>query len=345
MKNIKKSLCAALAGIMVLSLAACGSSKTAVSETAKNGSVAKSSETTGSKSTSGKKLLIGFSQCITDSPYYVTLQESAEKTAAAAGAEFRLVNAANNVAKQNQDVQDLIQAGCDVIILDPVDSSGVAPAVKACVAAGIPLVTVNRAANQKGATAHVGEDNYKMGNVVGLEALKLLGGKGKATGKILELMGSGGNNNTNLRSKGFHDALKGENVKIVQSPFCDFNRAKAVAAAQDLLQANSDVKLIYAHNDDMAIGGMQVAERNGMKDVFICGVDGLMEAVKQIQAGKYNVTTMNDPKLQGQKSVEVAIQICNGDKVKEFVDVGTQVITADNVKNYVTAEMFASQVK
>lgn len=347
MKSIKKIVCLGLSLAVIFSLSACNSAAKAESANSSQAKSEKNSTAESSKeqTDSGKKLLIGFSQCTTDSPYYVALQDAAEKAAIAADAEFRLVNAANNVSKQNQDVQDLIQAGCDVIILDPVDSSSVTPAVKACVDADVPLVTVNRPANQEGATAHVGEDNYKMGNLVGQEAIKLLGGKGNVSGKILEIMGSGGNNNTINRSEGFHDAFEGENVEIVQSSYCDFNRAKAVAAAQDLLLAHPDVKLIYAHNDDMAVGGMQVAEKNGMQDVFVCGVDGLMEAVELIEEGKYSVTTMNDPQLQGQESVLVAIQICNGEEVESFVDVGTTVITKDNVDEYITDQMFATQIK
>jgi ribose transport system substrate-binding protein len=329
MKRLKKVLCVTLALATMVSISACGKSTTASNQD--------------TSSSSKKKIVIGFSQCNTDSPYYVTLQDAAKKAAEAAGAEFRLVNAASNISKQNQDVQDLIQAGADIIILDPVNSTGMAPAVAAAKNANIPLVTVNRPVTE-GATAHVGEDNLKMGQLVGEEALKLLGGKGKATGKILELMGSGGNQNTINRSKGFHDAFAGENVKFIQSPYCDFNRAKAVTAAQDLLQANPDVKLIYAHNDDMAIGGLQVATQNGMK-VYVAGVDGLMEAVKFIQDGKYNVTTMNDPQLQGKSSVDTALKILKGEKVDSFVDVGTKVITKDNVKDYVGDASFATQSK
>lgn len=70
-----------------------------------------------------------------------------------------------------------------------------------------------------------------------------------------------------------------------------------------------------------------------------------MEAVELIEEGKYSVTTMNDPQLQGQESVLVAIQICNGEEVESFVDVGTTVITKDNVGEYITDQMFATQVK
>lgn len=342
MKRSLKMISLGLIAALALGVASCGGGKDNKPSNAEEPS--KASQEAPKNDSNAKKKVIGFAQCITDSPYYVTLQESAQKAAEEAGYEFRLTNAASNVSKQNQDVQDLIQGGADIIILNPQDTNGMAPAIQACKDAGIPLVTVNRPVTEGGAIAHVGEDNVKMGYAVGEQALEMLGGKGKASGKIIELMGSGGNQNTLNRSKGFHQAFEGEDVEIIQSPFCDFNRAKAVTAAQDLLQANPDTKLIFAHNDDMALGGAQVAEQNGLK-VFVTGVDGLMEAVKKIPEGKYNATTMNDPQLQGRESVLTAIKVLNGEKVETFVDVGTQVINKDNAEKYITDAMFATQVE
>lgn len=339
---IRKILTGTVASLMLF-LAACGGTSTTAAPTADKAET-NAATSNADANTSDEKKIIGFSQCTTDSPYYVTLQESAQAAAEEAGYEFRLVNAANNVSKQNQDVIDLLQGGADIIILNPQDTNGMAPAIQACKDANIPLVTVNRPVTEGGAIAHVGEDNFKMGQVVGEQALGLLGGKGNAEGVIIELMGSGGNQNTINRSNGFHAAFEGEKIEIVQSPYCDFNRAKAVTAAQDLLQAHPDVKLIYAHNDDMALGGLQVAEQNGLT-VFVTGVDGLMEAVKKIPEGKYHATTMNDPQLQGRESVVTAIKVLNGEKVESFVDVGTQVINKDNAEEYITDAMFATQVK
>ena len=210
---------------------------------------------------------------------------------------------------------------------------------------GVPLITVNRPSNEEGAVSHVGEDNKLMGQLVGEEAVKLLGGKGNASGTIIEFMGGAGNNNTILRSEGFHTAFEGEDVEIIQSPYCDFNRAKATEAAQDLFQAHPEVKLVFAHNDDMSVGAMQVAEQQGMEGIFFTGVDGLMEAVEYISEGKYHVTTMNDPKLQGAEAVNTALKIIAGETVEEFVDVGTQVVTKDNVSQYLSDEDFATQIK
>ncbi|MGI6580317.1 MAG: sugar ABC transporter substrate-binding protein [Saccharofermentanales bacterium] len=303
-------------------------------------------ETEAAPDVSGEGFEIGFAQAQADSPYYVTLQDSAQAACEAAGVDFRLIDAAKDPSKQSQDVADLIQSGVSLVILNPVDSDSCAPAIQSSLDSGVPLITVNRPSNAEGAVSHVGEDNKHMGNTVGLAALELLGGSGNVEGKkIIEFMGGAGNNNTNLRSAGFHEAFEGEGVEIIQSPYCDFNRAKAVEAAQDLFQAHPDVALVFGHNDDMSIGAMQVAEQQGLEGIYFTGVDGLMEAVEYIVEGKYHVTTMNDPKLQGQESVNVALKILAGEEVESFVDVGTQLITADNAAEYVSDEDFATQVK
>lgn len=336
--------------ILTVSAVGCAQSTTstttaaaaAVTTTAAAVTTAVAAETTAAPA--NEQVFVGFSQCTTDSPYYVALQEAAQKAAEDAGAKFQLINAADDVQKQNQDIADLITAGIDVLILNAVDADGVKPGVDACAAAGIPIITVDRSISS-GATAHVGRDNEAMGKLVGEAVLNLMGGKGVASGKILELVGAAGNQVTDARSKGFHDAFAGENVEFIVSGYCDYNRAKAVAAATDLIQANPDIKVIYGHNDDMAIGGLQVANDAGLKGVIVAGVDGLMEAVKLIADGSYAVTTMNDPAAQGAIAAETAIKVAKGEKVDAFIDAGTEVITKDNAASLVGDTMFATLLK
>ncbi|WP_163312072.1 substrate-binding domain-containing protein, partial [Enterobacter cloacae] len=80
-------------------------------------------------------------------------------------------------------------------------------------------------------------------------------------------------------------------------PYAEYIRANAVTAMQDLLQANPDVKVVYAHNDDMALGALQVLKENNRSDVLVAGVDGLSEALTIIaDGGNYVGSALNDPK-------------------------------------------------
>ena len=83
----------------------------------------------------------------------------------------------------------------------------------------------------------------------------------------------------------------------------------------------------------MALGALQIFNQNG-KNVYVVGIDGLMEAVKAIDDGKYHATTMNDPSLLGKLAVETAVKILNGEEVEKNIDAGTMLITKENVSKY-----------
>lgn len=293
-----------------------------------------------------KKVVIGFSQCTLDSPFYVALMDAAKAQAAAQGAELVYVDAQNDIEKQNKDIQDLITKGIDVLILNPVNPSGVSPSLQAAKQNNIPVITVDRPTDTPVAT-FVGRDNKKMGEAAGQEAVNLLGGEGKARGKIIELQGDAGGKVMMDRRDGFHAAVDKEaGIKVVQGPYCNYVRSEAVKAFQDLLQANPDVNLVYAHNDDMALGALQVLEQNKMADkVKIVGIDGLMEAIKAIEGGKYNATVLNDPALLGKIVTDTALGVLKGEKYPEFIDAGTGLITKENAASYVNDKLVFAETQ
>jgi ribose transport system substrate-binding protein len=283
-----------------------------------------------------KELVVGFSQVLLDSPFYVALMDQAEKTAADMGVKFIYLDAQNNIQKQNNDILDLVNRGIDALIVNPVDPDALKPALERARKAGIPIIAVDRPVNDK-IDSFIGRENYAMGKLAGEMAVELLGGKGKAKGKILELQGDAGGSVMIARRDGFHEAVDAEKgIVVVQSPYCEYVRSKAVNATQDLVQAHPDIDLIYGHNDDMALGGLQVMEQL-RKEVYVIGVDGLMEAVKAIIDGRYHGTAMNDPAVLGRLAVETAIKLANGEKVPEYIDGGTNLIDKTNAKDFYDA--------
>lgn len=294
-----------------------------------------------------KSVTVGFSQATLDSPFYVSLMEAAEAKAKTMGGKLVYLDAQLDIAKQNKDVRDLITRGVDILLLNPVNPNGVAPALEAAARAGVPVIAVDRDVNGKVAT-FVGRDNKLMGQEAGKLAVELLGGKGQAKGKIIEIQGDAGGTVMMARRDGFHlpvDAEKG--LTVIQGPYSEYIRANAVKAFQDLYQAHPDVALVYAHNDDMALGALQVLRQNGKAgQVKIVGVDGLMEAVKTLAAGKgeYHGTIMNDPAKLGVMAVETAYGVLDGKSYPPFIDAGTAVIDAKNAKDFVDeTQVFAVQ--
>ncbi len=283
-------------------------------------------------------ITVGFSQATQQSPFYVELGNGVKKAATAAGAKLIYVDANGDVTKQNNDIQDLITKNVDVLLVNPVDPQGIAPSLAAAKAAKIPVITVDRTA--QGALAHIGRDNKAMGKLVGEAVAKALGTAG---GKIVEIQGDAGGTVAMDRSAGFYSAFDGNSaVTIVKGPYAEYIRANAVTAMQDLLQANPDVKAVYAHNDDMALGALQVLKENGRTDVLVAGVDGLSEAVKAIADGKqYVATALNDPISLGAIAAETAIKAAKGEKVDAEIDAGTGLVTNDNAASYVGTTLFA----
>lgn len=318
---------ALLAGALALTMTACG------------GGDSSSPAAAGGGGDGG--LRIGFSQATQQSPFYVALGDGAKAEAEADGNQFFLVDANNDVTKQNNDVQDLITRGIDVLLLNPVDPQGVAPSLAAAKAADVQVVTVDRPV-ASGAAAHVGRDNVAMGKLVGEQVVATLGDAG---GKVIEIQGDAGGAVAKDRSQGFHDAVDPVGaIQVVEGPYANYVRAEAITAMQDLLQANPDVKAVYAHNDDMALGALQVLQENDRTDVKVFGVDGLMEAVQAIANGdQYVATSFNDPQKLGAAAVDTAVKVANGDPVDAFVDAGTGLIDKDDAPALVGDTTFAVQ--
>ncbi|WP_309085649.1 substrate-binding domain-containing protein [Chelativorans sp.] len=287
-------------------------------------------------------LKIGFSQVTLQSPFYVQLKNGAEAAAEAGSDTLIFLDANGDVSKQNNDIQDLITQGVDALIINPVNPDAVVPSLEAAKAAGIPVITVDRPVNGEGVVAHVGRDNKKMGGLVGEAVVERLKKDGVEGAKIIEIQGDAGGAVMMDRRDGFHAALEGSGHTIVAGPYAEYIRANAVVAMQDLLQANPDVKVVYAHNDDMALGAMQVLQESGRNDVLIAGVDGLSEALQVMESGgNYIATALNDPQYLGDVTIQVAREAVADKEVPSFVDAGTALVTPDNVGEFPHDALFA----
>lgn len=323
---MRRSFFAALLLPAVLALAACSVSTTPGGDSAKTGAA------------QSGPMTIGFSNATQQSPFYVVLGDNVKKAAEAEGAKINYVDANGDINKQNKDIQDLITKKVSVLLINPVNPQGIAPSLAAAKSAGIPVLTVDQPAN--GVDTFVGRNNVAMSKLVGEAVGKALGNAG---GKVIAIQGAAGSIVTTDRMKGFESALRDNSkVNLIVGPNADYVRSKAVSAMQDLLQANPDVKAVYAENDDMAMGALQVLAQNNRTDVKVAGVDGLMEAVKAIANGdQYVATAMNDPAYEGMLAAQTALKIAKGEKAPAFVDAGTTLLTKDNAKEYVSSALFA----
>lgn len=263
---------------------------------------------------------IGLSVSTLNNPFFVTLSDGAKAKAKELGAAVTVVDAQDNASKQASDVEDLIQQGVDLIIINPVDSQAVVSSVESANAANIPVVTVDRTSEGGEVVAHIASDNVAGGELAGEYLLELVG-EGSA---VVELEGVAGSSAARDRGEGFNNVANGK-LDVVAKQTANFNRAEGLTVMENILQANPDIKGVFAHNDEMALGALEAIESAG-KDIIVIGFDATDDAVKSVDNGKLAGTIAQKPEQIGEKAMEAAIKALKGEEVEASIPVDLELI-------------------
>ncbi|KOS68289.1 D-ribose transporter subunit RbsB [Lysinibacillus contaminans] len=279
-----------------------------------------SSSKDGDKAKSKDSLTIGLSISTLNNPFFVTLSEGAQTKADELGAKLSVADAQDNASKQASDVEDLIQQGVDLLLINPVDSAAVASAVEAANAAGIPVITVDRTSEGGEVVSHIASNNVAGGVLAG-EYLTELVGKGA---KIVELEGVPGSSAARDRGEGFNKAIEGQ-LKVVAKQTANFNRAEGLTVMENILQANPNVVGVFAHNDEMALGALEAIAATG-KDIKVIGFDATDDAQAAVKAGTMAATVAQKPEEIGSKAIETAIQYLKDEAVDASIPVELELI-------------------
>ena len=234
--------------------------------------------------------------------------------------ECPLVGDKCQLTKQASDVEDLIQQGVDLILINPTDSEAVVATVEAANAANIPVITVDRSSEGGDVVAHIASDNIAGGELAGEYLLGLVG----EGAQVVELEGIAGSSNARDRGEGFNNIANGK-LEVVAKQTANFNRAEGLTVMENILQGNPDVKAVFAHNDEMALGALEAIEAAG-KDILVVGFDATGDAVKSVEDGKLAGTVAQKPDLIGQKAVEAAMKSLKGEKVEASIPVELELI-------------------
>lgn len=335
--RFKKLAAIAIAAMTVLSATACGGSKpaettaAAATEAAKaeetKAEEAKAEETKAEEAKGGEAAgngSIGLSLSTLNNPFFVTLSDGAEGKAKELGVELIVVDAGDDSAKQTNDIEDLINKNISVLIVNPVDSDAVAPAVEDAIEKGIKVIAVDRVVNGVEVDCSIASDNVA-GAKMAAEYLVELVGEGA---KTAELEGVNGASATIDRGEGFH-AVADEKLDVVASQTANFNRAEGMSVMENMLQANPDIQAVFAHNDEMALGAVEAV---GDKQIVIAGFDATDDAIAAVKEGTMAATVAQQPDLMGATAVETAKKLIDGETVEKSLPVEVSLITKDNVQ-------------
>jgi simple sugar transport system substrate-binding protein len=251
-----------------------------------------------------KKIVLGFSQIGAESEWRTANTESIKSAAKEAGIELKFSDAQQKQENQIKAIRSFIAQKVDVIAFSPVVESGWGTVLREAKAAKIPVILTDRAVNEKDDSLWVsfmGSDFMEEGRKAGRWLLE--NSKGK-TGdiNIVELQGTVGSAPAIDRKKGFEEIIKADpRFKVIRSQTGDFTRAKGKEVMEAFLKAEGKkINVLYAHNDDMAIGAIQAIEEAGLKpakDITIISIDAVKGAFEAMIAGKLNVSVECSPLL------------------------------------------------
>ncbi|MCM2464110.1 sugar ABC transporter substrate-binding protein [Pseudomonas sp. CG7] len=282
-------------------------------------------------------LKIGVSMSQFDDTWLPYLRESMDKKAKSLpdGVTLQFEDARSDVVKQLSQVESFISQKVDALIVNPVDTAATQRITKAAVAAGIPLVYVNRRPDDPKlpeGVVTVTSDDLEAGRMQMQYLADKMGGKGD----IVILLGDLANNSTTNRTKGVKEVLKKyPDIKIEQEQTGTWSRDKGMTLVNDWLTQGREFNAVVSNNDEMAIGAAMALKQAGTQkgSVLIAGVDGTPDGLNAIKKGDMAVSVFQDAKGQADGSIDTAVKMAKGEKMASVV-VPYRLITPENVDQF-----------
>ncbi|MBT2724094.1 ABC transporter substrate-binding protein [Bacillus sp. ISL-46] len=321
-KNVKTLFVLVLILVMAL-MTACSSASESSSE----------SKNDNKEQKGDKKLTIGLTVGTLANPFFVAMSKGVEEAGKELGADVFVESAEYDLAKQTSQIENFITKKVDVILLNAVDTKGIAAAVQQAKDAGIPVIAVDTNA-EGGVDATVTSDNYQAGKLAGEYVIDQLGGKGN-----IAIIDGPPVSAVTDRIKGFEEAIKDSKIKIVAKQNGEGNREKALTVMESILQANpsGSIDAVFAINDPEAIGVEIAQEQADRKDeFFIVGVDGAPEVTEAMakKGSTIKATSAQSPSEMVKKAVEIGMKVKNGEDVEDLIKVPVKLVTQDKLDSY-----------
>lgn len=290
--------------------------------------------------------VIGFSQATTTEPWRLLFNKQLRREAAL-HPRIRLIvhDGQDRVEKQAADVEALITQGVDAILISPKVSAPLTAVVTKAFNRGIPVFVLDRDLDNDRYVQFIGGDNMEIGRAAGRYAVELLGGPGRATGRVAEIWGGMGSTPAWERHRGFHEIVDREpGIEMALQPRDgDWKQDLGYEIMIDALEGGQRIDLVYAHNDPMAFGAYLAAEEFGSADdMYFLGIDGLpAEGVRWVADGVLTATFLY--MTPGAEGIRQAIRYLKGERVPRRLTLPTETIDRSNAERLLDADGAAPQ--
>jgi ribose transport system substrate-binding protein len=279
---------------------------------------------------------VGFAQSEKEAnPFRIAETQSIKDEAAALGINLITTNANSDLNKEISDIKSMVDQGAGALIVSPLNSEGLDEALNYARDAGVPVFTIDRFLTSDvfcdTYLGWVGSDFVEQGRRAAQAMIDVSGGEGN----LAILLGAAGVNVTDDRNAGFKEVLEagGHNINLVAEQTANYVREEGQTVTEQLITANPDINLIYAHNDEMALGAVAALKAFGMNpgDVKIITIDGTQGAVQGIVDGWVSGVIESNPRF-GPLAFEALDMFYNGDGVPQVTIIGDKEYTPENAE-------------
>jgi len=292
-----------------------------------------------------ERIVLGFSQIGAESEWRTANTESIKSAALTSNIDLRFSDAQQKQENQIKALRTFIAQKVDVIAFSPVVETGWDTVLQEARAARIPVILTDRAVTADSSlyVGFIGSDFVEEGRKAGRWVVEKFKDATEDV-NIVELQGTVGSAPANDRKKGFEEIIAANpHLKIVRSQSGDFTRSKGKEVMEAFLKAEAKpIHLLYAHNDDMAIGAIQAIEEAGKRpgsEILVVSIDAVKGAFEAMIAGKLNVTIECNPLLGPQLMTSVT-EVVSGRPIPKRIVVDEQVFTMETAKQQIQSRKY-----
>lgn len=274
-------------------------------------------------------LKIGMSFQELDNPYFAVMKEALDEAAASMSAEVFVTDARHDVTKQISDIEDLIQKGIDILLINPTDTVGVEGAVRDAKSAGVVVVAVDAQASGP-VDAFVGSRNYEAGRLAGEYLGQVLEGRGEVAVldgiPVVPILD---------RVRGFKDGVaKYPGIELVDVQNGRQERSTALTVTENMIQSHPNLKGLFSVNDGGALGALAAIKASG-RDIALVSVDGLAEVVDAVvKGGAFKGTVAQFPRDQVRIAIGMALAKHWGADVPAEIPIEVKLLTKENARGF-----------
>ena len=280
---------------------------------------------------------VGVSMALFDDNFLTAVRASMKDRAQQLGVAVQFEDAGNDIGRQLNQIQNFIAQHVDAIVVNPVDTDATPRMTQLVVAAGIPLVYVNRMPADKQLPARVsfvGSDETQSGTLEMTEVCRLLGGRGD----IVVLMGELTNQSARQRTRDVENVIARpgcRDIHVLDRQAANWKRTEAADLMTNWLSAGLRPAAVVANDDEMAIGAIQALKQARLlSSTIVAGIDGTPDALAQMKAGGLRVTVFQNAPAQGRGAIDIALKLARHEAVPSFVWVPFELVTPDNLASY-----------